>query len=136
MQATAQQAAARRQVEALRNAAELRQMLSGLAKVDDEGRRGSLLDALCAVDDILSLPMRKNPPGITSGELKVNLLKHQVSGFVDYRTRTWADDCFRGTAFAESGAAMVCGARVSNVAEGGDGQAGAVLAAAEEWISG
>lgn len=53
-------------------------MLAGLEKVDDEGRRGSLLDTLCAVDDILSLPEHEDPPSASNGELKVNLLRHQV----------------------------------------------------------
>lgn len=80
-QAAAEQAAAHAKVEALQKAAELRQMISGLEKVNDDGRRSSLLDSLCSVDDILTLPEHKNPPGINSGELKVNLLKHQVRLF-------------------------------------------------------
>lgn len=70
------EAQAKRQ-EALRRAAELRDMLAGLEKVDDEGRRHSLLDSLTSVDDVLSLPVHSNPPGIATGELKVDLLKHQ-----------------------------------------------------------
>lgn len=77
-QTHAQQEAARKQQEALQKAAELRQMLSTLEKVDDEGRRGSLLDTLCSTDDILNLPLHPNPPGIKNGDLKVDLLKHQV----------------------------------------------------------
>jgi hypothetical protein len=57
-------------------------MLGNLEKVDDEGRRASLLDALCSVDDILKLPVHPNPPGVASGELVVNLLKHQVGHVV------------------------------------------------------
>lgn len=74
----AQQEAVRKQQEALQKAQELRQMLNNLEKVDDEGRRSSLLDTLCSVDDVLGLPLHPNPPGIQSGDLKVNLLKHQV----------------------------------------------------------
>ncbi|KAJ3514328.1 hypothetical protein NLJ89_g2437 [Agrocybe chaxingu] len=70
--------AIRKQQEALRKAAELRQMLNSLEKVDDEGRRSSLLDTLCSTDDILSLPLCPSPPGIASGELTVDLLKHQL----------------------------------------------------------
>ncbi|KAG2055432.1 hypothetical protein BDR06DRAFT_911542 [Suillus hirtellus] len=72
-----QQEAVRKHQEALQNAAELKQMLGGLEKVDDEGRRASLLDALCSVDDILNLPVHPAPPGIASGDLVVDLLKHQ-----------------------------------------------------------
>jgi SWI/SNF-related matrix-associated actin-dependent regulator of chromatin subfamily A3 len=73
-----QQEAARKQQEALQKAAEIRQMLSTLEKVDDEGRRSSLLDTLCSTDDILNLPLHPNPPGLKNGDLKVDLLKHQV----------------------------------------------------------
>ena len=68
------------QIEALRQAAELSQMLNGLEKVsvDDNSRRESLLDKLCSAEDVLKLPEHKNPPGIASGELLVDLLKHQV----------------------------------------------------------
>ncbi|KDQ57760.1 hypothetical protein JAAARDRAFT_35442 [Jaapia argillacea MUCL 33604] len=72
-----QQEAYQKQQEALRKAAELQQMLTTLEKVDDESRRNSLLDTLCAVDDILNLPLHPSPPGIDSGHLTVNLLKHQ-----------------------------------------------------------
>ncbi|CAA7259081.1 unnamed protein product [Cyclocybe aegerita] len=77
-QSAAQMEAIRKQQEALQKAAELRQMLNSLEKVDDEGRRSSLLDTLCSTDDILSLPLYPNPPGIASGELTVDLLKHQL----------------------------------------------------------
>ncbi|KAF5380521.1 hypothetical protein D9615_004518 [Tricholomella constricta] len=73
----AQQAALRKQQEALQKAAELRHMLSSLEKVDDEGRRSSLLDNLCSTDDISNLPLHPNPPGIKNGDLQVDLLKHQ-----------------------------------------------------------
>lgn len=73
------QEAQRKQQEAYEKAMELRQILNNLEKVDDEGRRSSLLDTLCSVDDVLSLPEHPNPPGINTGELTVNLLKHQVS---------------------------------------------------------
>jgi SWI/SNF-related matrix-associated actin-dependent regulator of chromatin subfamily A3 len=73
-----QQEAAERQQDALQKAAELRQMLSTLEKVDDDGRRSSLLDTLCSKDDILNLPLHPNPPGLKNGDLRVDLLKHQV----------------------------------------------------------
>ncbi|KAF9012434.1 SNF2 family N-terminal domain-containing protein [Cyathus striatus] len=69
--------AVQKQHEALQKAAELRQMLSTLEKVDDEGRRSSMLDTLCASDDILNLPLHPDPPGILKGNLKVDLMKHQ-----------------------------------------------------------
>lgn len=74
-----QQEAIRKQQEALQRAAELRQMLNTLEKVDDEGRRSSLLDALCSTDDVLNLPLHPDPPGTKTGDLTVDLLKHQVS---------------------------------------------------------
>jgi hypothetical protein len=77
-----QQEAVRKQQEALQNAAELKQMLGSLEKVDNEGRRASLLDALCSVDDILNLPVHPSPPGVASGDLVVDLLKHQVGDVV------------------------------------------------------
>jgi SWI/SNF-related matrix-associated actin-dependent regulator of chromatin subfamily A3 len=80
-QTYAKKEAARKQHEALQKAAELRQMLSALEKVDDEGRRSSLLDTLCSTDDILNLPLHPNPPGLKNGELNVDLLKHQVIAF-------------------------------------------------------
>lgn len=75
-----QQEAILKQQEALRKAAELKQMIDGLEKVNDEGRRSSLLDNLCSTEDILSLPLHPDPPGIKKGNLKVDLLKHQVRG--------------------------------------------------------
>ena len=73
--------ALRKQQEAFTRAAELRQMLSNLEKVDDEGRRSSLLDTLCSMEDVLGSPEHPNPPGIASGELRVDLLKHQVCDY-------------------------------------------------------
>jgi SWI/SNF-related matrix-associated actin-dependent regulator of chromatin subfamily A3 len=73
--------ALREQQEAFARAAELRQMLSNLEKVDDEGRRSSLLDTLCSTEDVLGLPEHPNPPGIASGELRVDLMKHQVCNY-------------------------------------------------------
>ncbi|KAI5123845.1 hypothetical protein M0805_005664 [Coniferiporia weirii] len=70
----AQQAA---QADALRKAAELKSMLNNLEKVDDESRRTSLLDTLCSTEDVLNLPVHPNPPGVATGDLMVNLLKHQ-----------------------------------------------------------
>ena len=80
----AQKEAAKKQQEALQKAAELKQMLNNLEKVDDEGRRSSLLDTLCSTDDVFNLPLHPNPPGIESGQLVVNLLKHQVRIFFLY----------------------------------------------------
>ncbi|KAF9066155.1 SNF2 family N-terminal domain-containing protein [Rhodocollybia butyracea] len=60
-----------------RKAEELKNMIKSLEKVNDEGRRSSLLDTLCPNEDILTLPVHPNPPGIATGQLKVNLLKHQ-----------------------------------------------------------
>lgn len=45
-------------VEALQKAAELRAMLSSLEKVDDEGRRSSLLDSVCTTDVSTCLNIR------------------------------------------------------------------------------
>ena len=64
--------------ESLARAEELRIMLANLERRDDESRRGSLLDKLCSTEDILQLPEHPNPPGVSTGELVVNLLKHQV----------------------------------------------------------
>jgi len=69
----------RKQQEAIQKAAELRQIINGLEKVDDEGRRGTLLDTLCSNEDVLNMPLYPNPPGTATGELKVDLLNHQVS---------------------------------------------------------
>ena len=77
-QSEAQQEAIRKQNEAFVRAAELKQMLNGLERVDDEDRRASLLDTLCSTVDLLNLPVHPNPPGIASDELVVDLLKHQV----------------------------------------------------------
>ncbi|KAH9176256.1 SNF2 family N-terminal domain-containing protein [Lactarius sanguifluus] len=67
----------RRQQEEFARAAELKDVLANLERVDDEGRRSSLLDTLCSTDDILDLPEHPSPPGIASGELRVDLLRHQ-----------------------------------------------------------
>jgi SWI/SNF-related matrix-associated actin-dependent regulator of chromatin subfamily A3 len=77
-QTKAHEEAIRKQQESLSKAAELKSMLNNLEKVDDEGRRGSLLDTLCSTDDILNLPLHPNPPGTKNGQLVVDLLKHQV----------------------------------------------------------
>lgn len=74
----AQEAAQKKLAEDMKKAAELRQILGNLEKVDDEGRRASLLDQLLSMDDVLMLPEHPNPPGIDAGNLTVNLLKHQV----------------------------------------------------------
>lgn len=79
VQTAVQKEAIRKQQESLHKAAELRQMLNNLEKVDDESRRTSLLDTLCSTEDVLNMPLHQNPPGRASGELTVDLLKHQVS---------------------------------------------------------
>lgn len=68
----------RKQQEALARAAELQQMLNTLEKVNDEGRRETLLDTICTKDDILNLPLHSDPPGTAKGDLQVDLLKHQL----------------------------------------------------------
>ncbi|KAG9316303.1 hypothetical protein JVU11DRAFT_2334 [Chiua virens] len=73
----AQQEAFRKQNEAYARAAELNAMLNSLERVADEDRRASLLDTLILTVDLLNLPVHPNPPGIASGELVVDLLKHQ-----------------------------------------------------------
>lgn len=74
----AQEAAQKKLAEDMKKATELRQILDNLEKVNDEGRRVSLLDQLLSTDDVLMLPEHPNPPGIDAGNLTVNLLKHQV----------------------------------------------------------
>lgn len=78
IQIKAHDEAIRKQQESLHKAAELRSMLNNLEKVDDEGRRDSLLDTLCSTEDILNLPLHPDPPGTKNGQLMVDLLKHQV----------------------------------------------------------
>ncbi|KDR75774.1 hypothetical protein GALMADRAFT_248461 [Galerina marginata CBS 339.88] len=86
-QTAAQQEAIRKQQESVRKAAELRNMINNLEKVDDEGRRGSLLDTLCSTDDVLNMPAHPSPPGVASGELTVDLLKHQLQAL------QWCVEC-------------------------------------------
>lgn len=62
----------------MKKATELKQILDNLEKVNDEGRRASLLDQLLSTDDVLTLPEHPAPPGIDAGNLTVNLMKHQV----------------------------------------------------------
>lgn len=76
-QSQVQDEVTKKQQEALHKAKELAQILGTLEKVDDDSRRTSLLDTLCAADDILNLPAHPNPPGVASGDLVVDLLKHQ-----------------------------------------------------------
>lgn len=66
------------QLDALEKADELRSILNNLEKVDDGSRRESLMDKLCPTADVLNLPDHPHPPGIESGDLIVDLLKHQV----------------------------------------------------------
>ncbi|KAG8729374.1 hypothetical protein FRC12_021024, partial [Ceratobasidium sp. 428] len=74
----------REAIEAQYRAEELRVMLAGLQKVDDEGRRANFLDALYAQEkqDILNLPEHPSPPGKEDGTLTVDLLKHQKQGLL------------------------------------------------------
>ncbi|KAF9024848.1 hypothetical protein BDZ89DRAFT_1068783 [Hymenopellis radicata] len=76
----AQIEAALKQEEARKKAAELSRILNTLEKVDDEGRRSSLLDSVCASEDVLNLPLHPDPPGIAKGDLVVDLMKHQSQG--------------------------------------------------------
>ncbi|KAK7472758.1 hypothetical protein VKT23_000868 [Stygiomarasmius scandens] len=71
------EAAQRQREEELRKAGELSNMLKTLEKKDDDERRSSLLDTVCSVEDILNLPEYPSPPGIQTGDLKVDLLRHQ-----------------------------------------------------------
>jgi len=73
--------ALQKQAEAIQKAQELREMLSNLQKIDDQGRRSSLLDTLCSAEDAFNLPVYSKAPGIASGQLTVDLLKHQVRIF-------------------------------------------------------
>ncbi|GJJ06235.1 hypothetical protein Clacol_000425 [Clathrus columnatus] len=73
-----QRAAQQRTATDLQKAADLRLLLSSLEKVDDEGRRASLLDIVCPTEDILNMPTHPNPPSVAGGQLKVDLLRHQV----------------------------------------------------------
>ncbi|KAI0256048.1 SNF2 family N-terminal domain-containing protein [Lactifluus subvellereus] len=78
MSSTSQTAEAlRKQQEEFARAAELKQTLANLERVDDEGRRSSLLDTLCSTEDVWNLPEHPSPPSIRSGELRVDLLRHQ-----------------------------------------------------------
>lgn len=65
--------------EQLARAAELRDILNNLEKVNNAERRSSLLDQLCATEDVLNLPEYPDPPSVKTGELKIDLLRHQVS---------------------------------------------------------
>lgn len=61
-------------------AVELATMMASMGtKVDDASRRTSVLDALCG-EDVLELPECEDAvkPGLVKGNLKVDLLKHQV----------------------------------------------------------
>lgn len=74
----AQEAAQKKLAEDMKKATELRQILDNLEKVNDEGRRASLLDQLLSTDDVLTLPEHPEPPGVDAGNLTINLMKHQV----------------------------------------------------------
>ncbi|KAG8935555.1 hypothetical protein FRC02_007699 [Tulasnella sp. 418] len=66
----------KKRLEAVAKARELADMMQGLSKVDDAGRRATMLDALCG-GDILNLPVHPDPPSKSKGNLKSDLLKHQ-----------------------------------------------------------
>ncbi|KAF5393242.1 hypothetical protein D9757_000687 [Collybiopsis confluens] len=66
---------AKKQQESLNRAAELREVMNSFERVSDEGRRSSLLDAICSSEDILKLPVFSIPPGITTNELTSQALK-------------------------------------------------------------
>ncbi|KDQ18333.1 hypothetical protein BOTBODRAFT_184989 [Botryobasidium botryosum FD-172 SS1] len=68
----AQERAERERAEQAR-AMELQQMLASLEKVQDEGRRATVLDTLCANDGLLEIPEYEEE---VEG-LSVNLLRHQ-----------------------------------------------------------
>jgi SWI/SNF-related matrix-associated actin-dependent regulator of chromatin subfamily A3 len=95
--------ALRRQQEEFARAAELRQTLANLEKVDDDGRRSSLLDNLCSTEDLLNLPEHPNPPGIASGELHVDLLRHQVCDYSLVRDSAGVQSAY---VFTETSATM------------------------------
>lgn len=82
----AQVEAQRKQQEAMVKAQELREILNNLEKVDNEGRRTSLMDTVCSVADALDLPEHPSPPG-KDGDLTVDLLKHQVMRIAGNDTR-------------------------------------------------
>ena len=95
----AQEAAQKKLAEDMRKAAELRQILNNLEKVNDEGRRANLLDQLLSSEDVLTLPEHPNPPGTDAGNLTVNLLKHQVC-IRSRRENSWYADLFVETSVA------------------------------------
>ncbi|KAG8910275.1 hypothetical protein FRC00_008504 [Tulasnella sp. 408] len=72
-------AALQEQYIAAQKAIELSRMMAGLAKVDDSARRATVLDALCG-EDILELPVHEDPPSKANGQLKNDLLRHQLQG--------------------------------------------------------
>ncbi|ORY75046.1 SNF2 family N-terminal domain-domain-containing protein [Leucosporidium creatinivorum] len=60
---------------------QLQKVLGALQRINGEEKRGDeVLDALADVKDVLDLPFPKNPPGIASGDLNVDLLPHQQQG--------------------------------------------------------
>ena len=112
-------------VEDAQNAVELRQIIDNLEKVDDDGRRSSLLDSLCSNEDILNLPLHPSPPSIESGELLTNLLKHQVRLVQTLKSH--------GSTKIVSGIAVVHWTRISCSPKERDRQTGAILAITKTW---
>ncbi|KZV95946.1 hypothetical protein EXIGLDRAFT_747903 [Exidia glandulosa HHB12029] len=73
--AAASQAAAAKRLEEYQKAQELRSILETLGKVDDEGRRGGLMDKIMDEGDVLKLPELEDERKPTG--LRVELMKHQ-----------------------------------------------------------
>ena len=107
-------AAQKKLADDMRKAAELRQILGNLEKVNDEGRRANLLDQLLSTEDVLTLPEHPNPPGIDAGNLTVNLLKHQVC------IRSCCENSRFADTFAETSIALVYRPRESSPTQVGD----------------
>ena len=109
----------------MKKATELRQILDNLQKVDDDGRRASLLDQLLSTDDVLTLPEHPNPPGADAGNLTVDLMKHQVWVWCHCGRSQCAD------VYAETSVTLVYRPRESGSSQVGDRSSCAVLATKE-----
>lgn len=110
----AQEAAQKKLAEDMKKAAELRQILNNLDKVNDGGRRENLLDQLLSAEDVLALPEHPNPPGVDAGNLTVDLLKHQVCIRSRNKNPPYAD------VFTETSVALVHRPRESGPTQVGD----------------
>lgn len=61
----------------------MQKVLATLKNLKSDTERGEeVLDALVEIKDVLSLPLHPSPPGISSGDLKVDLLPHQSQGLL------------------------------------------------------